>query len=262
MLTTDIETLLCTNFCSAIKTRERPDGSIQVVTPFVGRDGDTYNIYIKQEDDSLYRITDKGSTIMRLSYENDLKFLKGVRGQILNEIAEEYGAQFEGGEIFIKSIYSNIADAVFGIGQVLTRVSDLGLWSKNRVKSTFYEDLETNLSQVIPNTKNVQQNYFTIQDTEELYPIDYYIEPSSKSESALAIFGVPDSSKARLATIVMSKIEEWKLNCSTIVVLNGLDNISNSDLKRLMDAVDNEFVPEVSDIGTLKKKVAAGLRLN
>ncbi|PIT50285.1 hypothetical protein BHC46_01110 [Snodgrassella alvi] len=262
MLTTDIETLLCTNFCSAIKTRKRPDGSIQVVTPFVGRDGDTYNIYIKQEDDSLYRITDKGSTIMRLSYENDLKFLKGVRGQILNEIAEEYGAQFEGGEIFIKSIYSNIADAVFGIGQVLTRVSDLGLWSKNRVKSTFYEDLETNLSQVIPNTKNVQQNYFTIQDTEELYPIDYYIEPSSKSESALAIFGVPDSSKARLVTIVMSKIEEWKLNCSTIVVLNGLDNISNSDLKRLMDAVDNEFVPEVSDIGALKKKVAAGLRLN
>ncbi|WP_239372592.1 DUF1828 domain-containing protein [Snodgrassella gandavensis] len=262
MLTTDIETLLCTNFCSAIKTRERPDGSIQVVTPFVGRDGDTYNIYIKQEDDSLYRITDKGSTIMRLSYENDLKFLKGGRGQVLNEIAQEYGAQFEGGEIFIKSIYSNIADAVFGIGQVLTRVSDLGLWTKNRVKSTFYEDLEINLSQVIPNTKNVQQNYFTIQDTEELYPIDYYIESSSKSESALAIFGVPDSSKARLVTIVMSKIEEWKLNCSTIVVLNGLDNVSNSDLKRLMDVVDNEFVPEVSDIVTLRKKVGSRLRLN
>jgi len=64
MLTTDIETLLCTSFCSAINTRERPDGSIQVATPFIGRDGDTYNIYIKQEDDSLYRITDKGSTIM------------------------------------------------------------------------------------------------------------------------------------------------------------------------------------------------------
>ena len=259
METIDLQKMLCTSFCANIKTRVRPDGSIQVATPFVGRDGDTYNIYVKKNEDNSYKVTDKGSTIMRLSYETDLKSIKGARGEVLEQIIHEAGMSFDNGEIFIKTYHSNIPQAIFELGQALTRVSDIGLWNKTRVKSTFYEDLDFNINKVIHNPKIVQRNYYVPKlDKEKLFPIDYLITSENNHERPLVIFGVPDSSKARLAALIMAKLAEWEFNCSMMVILNGLDSIPSLDLARLMNAA-NDFVPDVTDFGAINKKITERL---
>lgn len=247
-----IERSLCIGFCESIKTRIRPDGSIQVALPFVGRDGDSYNIFIKKQDDGSFKVSDKGSTIMRLSYENDLKFLKGARTEVLNQILRENGVNFDNGEIFISSLEKNLTDTVFQLGQTLTRISDLGLWNKSRIKSTFYEDLDFNIRRIISHEQFKKDAHLEL-DTEKIFPVDYLIQGDTKP---LALFGVPDSSKARLATIIMLKMTEWQFYCDKLVVLNGLENISNADLERLMDAA-NDFVPKVTKFESLSRKVQA-----
>ena len=143
---------------------------------------------------------------------------------------------------------------MFKLGQALTRISDLGLWNKARIKSTFYEDLDFNLHRIIPYQEIKKDAYLEI-DREKLFPIDYLVNGEDKP---LLIFGVPDSSKARLATIIMLKVAEWKINCNKMVVLNGLENIGNADLERLMDAA-NDFVPKVTEFESMERKIAERL---
>lgn len=251
----NIEKSLCIGFCGAIKTRIKSDGSIQVALPFVGRDGDSYNIFIKPQSDGSFKVSDKGSTVMRLSYENDLKFLKGARTEILNQILNENGAYFDNGEIFALSLEKDLAQTVFMLGQTLSRISDLGLWNKNRVKSTFYEDLDFNISRILPNGGYTKEAYFK-EDIERLFPIDYLIQGKEKP---ILLFGVPDSSKARLATIIMLKATEWQIDCDKLIVLNGLENIGNADLERLMDA-GNDFVPKVTELDALTRKLSSKIQ--
>ncbi|AUX61831.1 DUF1828 domain-containing protein [Simonsiella muelleri] len=250
----EIEKSLCIGFCQSIQTRIKADGSIQVALPFVGRDGDCYNIFVAKQVDGSFKISDKGSTIMRLSYENDLKLLKGARTEVLNQIINENGVYFDNGEIYTRSLEKDLTATVFKLGQALTRISDLGLWNKARIKSTFYEDLDFNLHRIIPYQEIKKDAYLEI-DREKLFPIDYLVNGEDKP---LLIFGVPDSSKARLATIIMLKVAEWKINCNKMVVLNGLENIGNADLERLMDAA-NDFVPKVTEFESMERKIAERL---
>lgn len=249
-----IEKSLCLGFCSSIKTRIKPDGSIQVALPFVGCDSDAYNIFIAKQADGSFKVSDKGSTLMRLSYENDLKQLKGARTEVLNQIIQENGASFNNGEVFIRSLEKDLTTTTFKLGQTLTRLSDLGLWNKGRVKSTFYEDLDFNIRQVAPASQIHKDTYLPI-DQDKLFPIDYLLQGEDKP---LLLFGVPDSSKARLATIIMLKVAEWQFDCNKMVVLNGLENIGNADLERLMDAA-NDFVPKASELSALGKKITERL---
>ena len=129
----EIEKSLCIGFCQSIQTRIKADGSIQVALPFVGRDGDCYNIFVAKQVDGSFKISDKGSTIMRLSYENDLKLLKGARTEVLNQIINENGVYFDNGEIYTRSLEKDLTATVFKLGQALTRISDLGLWNKARI---------------------------------------------------------------------------------------------------------------------------------
>ena len=90
------------------------------------------SLFAKQVDGS-FKISDKGSTIMRLSYENDLKLLKGARTEVLNQIINENGVYFDNGEIYTRSLEKDLTATVFKLGQALTRISDLGLWNKARI---------------------------------------------------------------------------------------------------------------------------------
>ncbi|XDZ50252.1 DUF1828 domain-containing protein [Neisseriaceae bacterium CLB008] len=246
-----IERILCTSFCTDIQTRERKDGWIQVSTPFVGRDGDIYNIFLKQKN-GIVRVSDRGSTIMRLSYETDLKTLTGARQETLIQITDEQGVLYDDGEIYTETIASNIGSAVFKLGQALTRVSDIGLWSAGRIKSTFYEDLECTLDDIL-DKHNIHKDYcIPDQVNSSNYPIDYYLQ--GESSKPLYLFGVPDSSKARLTTIVLKQLEVWNQNFDSIVVLSKMDDIPKSDLARLMDAA-NDIVPSISDTASIHKKI-------
>lgn len=248
----DIQHALCRSFCADVDVRLRSDGFLQVSTPFVGRDGDSYTLFISQVAGGV-TITDRGTTLMRLSYENELSSLmSGARGELFQQIVAESGSVLCDGAIMVTVPTDRIGDGLFRLSQTLIRVSDLALWTKARTKSTFYEDLQQNLG-VIQAASGYVKDYVVpgVQDGED-YPVDYYI-PGGRNP--LYLFGVPDMAKARLTTIVLLHLQNAGHMFDSLVVLPGQHSIPNRDFSRLMAAA-NDIVPAVSDVGSIERKIA------
>ena len=69
---------LCATFCRDVAVVQRA-GALAVSLPIAGRDGDHLTAYVTPTTGG-WRVSDKGATLMRLSYENDIaKLLTGAR---------------------------------------------------------------------------------------------------------------------------------------------------------------------------------------
>lgn len=70
---------LCRTFCRDVGVTAHAENEAAIHLPVVGRDGDCVTAYVA-ENVGGWRISDKGITMMRLSYENDIdRLLTGAR---------------------------------------------------------------------------------------------------------------------------------------------------------------------------------------
>ena len=128
MMETNLNSLretLCTAMCTNVVVRERPDGRIYVGTPFKFADGDSFSIYLERLSSGGYRITDLGSTMMHLSYEQDVDKLRdGTRGKVFRQILTEMGLDDDDGEFRMEVAAERLGQGIFEFGQGLTRIHD------------------------------------------------------------------------------------------------------------------------------------------
>ena len=163
MNTQQLQNLLCETLCAQANVSETRPGLWRVDTPFTFPDGDAYSLYVQQLPSGGVRISDMGSTLMHLSYENDIeKFREGSRGRLFHQILAEGAVDESGGEFYIEAPISELGHGVFHFGQTLTRIHDLTFLNRLRVESTFYEDLRETLK--------------TIVDVERLHEVDFDFE--------------------------------------------------------------------------------------
>lgn len=126
-----LEKLLCERLCQEVSVERRPDNALMIRTQFEFPDGDRYPIHLSETKSGSLRLSDRGHTLMHLSYEHDVdSFLDGPRGMLLERIMGESGLQWDGGAICLDTSSEGIADAIFRFGQALTRVYDLTLLSR------------------------------------------------------------------------------------------------------------------------------------
>ena len=72
--------LLCQRLCEEVRVQERPDGALMLRTNFQFPDGDRYPIHLCQSPAGGLRLSDRGHTLMHVSYEHDLDgFLEGTQ---------------------------------------------------------------------------------------------------------------------------------------------------------------------------------------
>lgn len=250
-----IKESLCTAFCQDVDVAIRGD-NIAVALPMAARDGDVMVAYLRPIA-AGFRVSDMGSTMMRLSYENDLgKLLSGARAQLYETILKESGLSENDGEIYVDVPASGLTQGLFALGQGLTRVEDVGLWTKARVESTFYEDLNDILMSFL-STDVVRKDYIapSLPDAES-YPIDYYIQTPGRP---LYLFGVNSSNKARLATIILQHLQAHDANFESLVVCSSIDDLTRQDRNRLMNAA-NDIVPSITETAVIEKKIRHRLR--
>lgn len=245
-----LQSNLCTAFCREVTVRDRGD-SISISLPMSARDGDRLTAYI-QPSAGGWRVSDQGSTLMRLSYEHDLtKLLSGPRGKMFESILAESGLSEDNGDIFLQVPADALPRGLFTLGQGLTRVESLGLWSTSRVESTFYDDLRRALLQTVPESE-IQADYVVPGvDSADSYPIDFRISTPSRP---LFVFGVPNLSKARLTTIILQYIEKHVAEFDSMVVCSEIDELPKADRRRLMNAA-NDVVATISDVATIGQKI-------
>lgn len=257
MNTQQLETVLCETLCANTAVLEREDGCWRVSTPFVFPDGDAYTLYLKTLPTGGLRISDMGSTLMHLSYENDVgKFRDGSRGRLFSQVLTEMELSEEDGEFFIDSPVQDLGYNLLRFGQGLTRIHDLTFLNRLRVESTFYEDLREKLGSYI-DPENIEEQY-TVEGVANArdYPVDYYIKGGRQP---LYLFGVPNRDKALLATIVLQHLNASGINFDSMVVFQNMADISPRDLSRLTNAA-NDMIDSLDATPDFERKLLRKVR--
>lgn len=136
--------MICAAFCAPVALNEVPIG-YALRTPFRRADGDAVSIYLRRdsEDRSRYRLEDDGQIIGFLEASGvDLE--TETRQEALADLLREHGAFFDETECVLHTDFmpeKDVPAAAVSFSALLLRVIDLLLLARNRVRSTFREDL-------------------------------------------------------------------------------------------------------------------------
>lgn len=245
----DLKETLCSAFCSNVGVRASGD-LITVALPMSARDGDSFSVYLSRTK-AGWRISDAANTMMRLSYENDIsKLLTGERGRLYDTILIENGLQEDDGEIFTEVPADQLVIGMFRLGQGLSRVEDIALWTRNRIESTFYNDLRDAILSIVP-ADEVTEGYTPSFEGGDDYQVDYKVETPGRP---LFIFGVNGKDKARLTTITLLKLKAAGVRFDSMIVCNDITDLPRADESRLLSAA-NDIVPTISNVAAMRDKI-------
>jgi hypothetical protein len=241
---------LCATFCKDVAVQQRSAG-IAVSLPIVGRDGDHLTAYVNEATGG-WRISDMGATLMRLSYENDLaKLLSGSRNRLYKTVLKESGLDEDDGELYIEVPAAELTRGLFALGQGVTRIEDLGLWTRSRVESTFQDDLRGVVIEAA-GTDRVIENYEVPGiPSAENYLVDFCVRTHREP---LYIFGVQNRDRARLATIILQHLNQHKQRFNSMIVYADIEEIPSVDQRRLMLSA-NDAIPSIVERETIIAKI-------
>lgn len=248
---TAIRENLCHAFCRDVGVTAVDQNVASIALPMTGRDGVHIMAYASQSSGG-WRISDMGSTLMRLSYENDLaKLLIGARAKLFDTVLKESGISEDDGELFLNVPADALPFGLFTLGQGVTRIEDLGLWTRGRVETAFYDDLRQIVSDVVPRDKIIENYAVPGISNSADYPVDYFVDTGARP---LYLFGVLNRDKARLATIILQHLSRHASPFESMIVYADMDEIPRQDVARLLVAA-NDVVPSISEKDAIEQKI-------
>lgn len=240
---------LCQTLCRSVSVIDYKGGAI-VSLPMYDRDGDGYSIYLN-ETAGGWMLSDGASTVMRLSYENDTEsLLKGSKRKLFDTYIADAGATYDDGELLLETGADQLVGSLFTFTQMMSRVSDLALLKTHRVASTFYDDLRSLLTSIIP-PELIHEDYVVpnVPDAEN-YKVNYFID----AQRPLYIFGAKGQTSLQLVTITLQHLQLNAKAFDSIVILSDIKSLPSKDVERLMVAA-NDIVPRIEDIQTIERKI-------
>lgn len=253
MLNIDEKTL-CAQLCANVSVISRPNNKLMLKTPFHYPDGDNYPLYLNETATGGVRISDGGHTLMHLSYENDIdKFFEGTRSIIMTQVVtqDRVGFSEATGEFFVESTVDNMAEAVFRLGQAITRIYDLTFLNRSHVASTFYDDLKEQITSLVPEER-VKRNYVVPGlPGGDNYPVDFCIETQ---HAPLFLYGVPNRDKARLTTIFLQYLIQHEIEFDSLLVFENQEEMPRADLARLSN-VGGEMIASLNAEDDFRRKL-------
>ncbi|MDD4598776.1 MAG: DUF1828 domain-containing protein [Lentimicrobiaceae bacterium] len=254
-----LQETLCSLMCAEVKIRPGKGELLSIETPFYFADGDPYQIYIKEMPGGIIRLTDMGHTMMHLSYDNDVdKFREGTRGKLFEQIKADTFIDEDNGEFFIDTPVENLGSNIFRLGQALTKINDLTFLNRARAESTFYEDLQEQLFNIVDEGKVTKDYYFDEMENATDYPIDFRIEGKY---APLFLFGIPNRDKARLTTIILERLLRAKADFDSLLIFSDQGSIPKQDLARLSNA-GGEMIASLDAEADFSRKLLRKVNMN
>ncbi|MCY4239113.1 MAG: DUF1828 domain-containing protein [Rhodospirillaceae bacterium] len=227
-----LEKLLCERLCAEVRIHRREDDVMMMESPFVFPDGDHFPIYLSETPTGSVKLSDLGHTLMHVSYDHEVdSFYEGARASLREQIVRESGIEEDDGIFSVETPPDQVAGALFRLGQALTKIHDLTFLSRERVTSTFYEDL-SGLVFTILDEEVVETDYMPpdVPDANH-YPVDYRFE--GKDGRSVFLYGILGRDKARLTTIMLSHFLLHHVPFESIIVFADQQEIPRLDLARL-----------------------------
>lgn len=243
---------LCKALCGDVQIRTTHQGYLQIVTPFLFPDGDTFQLYLTELPGGGVRLTDFGHTFMHLSYENDLaKLEEGTRAKLLDGILASSGMRRESGQLVFDTDLQALGSAILQFGQGLTRIYDLTFLNRAHVASTFYEDLKERLYGLVAVEKIERDYVIPGQRDADAYLIDFRVEGK---RAPVFLFGIPGRDKARLVTIVLQHWLRANVDFDSLLVFQDQAEIPRPDLARLSN-VGGEMISSLDASEDFQRKI-------
>ena len=117
--------------------------TFRVTLPFLDRNNDLVEMYIIDEQNGTYMITDDGMTLSDLQLSGFDYSSSDRRKGILQSILTAHGVtKTENNELVIKSTMNDLPLKKHMLAQCIVKVSDMFSLSRNNVQSLFLEDVQ------------------------------------------------------------------------------------------------------------------------
>lgn len=232
--------VLSQQFSAQISLHEKRPGVQQLCAPLFHEDGDMMDIYLDIPHDfevngkKTIRISDHGMTIMRISYSFEINSPNKER--IFQRILAENGVQEENGAIILDTNIESLYPAILQFAQAVSKISNMRLFKREVLVSLFEEMLAEFITESL-SRYNPRPTVYPIPERDDL-EVDWEFRPNGVP---LYLFGVKDSTKARLTTISCQAFQLAKLLYKGIVVHEDFSKLGRKDATRLTSACDKQF---------------------
>lgn len=247
-----IESSFKERVCSSIKLKQKGVDRYVVSTPFTFEDGDHLKIILKHEGDDPI-LTDEGHTFMHLSYYlNENEISTGTREKIISNAISMGFLENREGELIIKIKNNQYGDSLFSFIQSLIKISDITYLSKEKVATTFLEDLRSFVFENVVSSHIIENWSDPALDKNRRYIVDYRV---NGLEKPLFIYGLTNDVKVQDATICILHYEKLNVNFNVIGIFEDQEEIGKKVLAQFSDVCRNQYSTLYSNKDRIKSNL-------
>jgi len=218
-----------------IDFRFKRTGIHKILVPFFYEDGDMYDIFLEESPvaPDMLRISDRGLTIMKLSYVFD--FDTDNKRDVLRSIISQNRVQLDNGAIFVDATPETFHQSLYQLLQTLTKVSNVDILSRDVIKSMFYDLLGEFVNDIF-DKHAVVERFAPLREDDNLV-VDYKIN----ADKPIFLYGVKDDSKASKVVISCLNFQKSSIPFRSLIVHENLDQLNSFNKKQITNISDKQY---------------------
>ena len=175
-------------------------------------------------------LSDEAHTYMHLTYDiNEKDLHSGTRQKIITNTLSTFQVEDRNGELVLEVPDERYGDALYSFIQALLKISDVSYLSREQVQSTFMDDFQTLLSEVVPEDRRNFDWNDPEHDPNGMYTVDCRINGMPRP---LFVHALGSDSRTRDATIALHQFEKWGIPFHSLAIFEDQESINRKVLAR------------------------------
>jgi hypothetical protein len=248
------------DFIDKVSARVRlvPDGKerFRVLTPFQFDDGDQLVIVLKKAG-KRWVLSDEAHTYMHLTYDIDESTLhSGTRREIISRALSMFDVEDHNGELILDVPEESYGDALYDFAQALLKITDVTYLSRERVQSTFFQDMHRLLSNVVGEARMELGWHDPTHDPQGHYSVDCRINGIAVP---LFVYALSNDDRTRKAAIALHQFRAWQVPHHSLGIFEHERSTSKQASAQINDVCDKSFVGIDANAYLIEQYLAANI---